>query len=338
MATASGSMAADGSKEKRLTAVSDADVAAIKEQSRRLAAARVEAAEWLLEHEDPRKRAAGLLERVSAIGDIEKQLEWSESLLQLDRVRPDGPVGQAAIDGIDRAIQEGEQVAALDTTELLDRFQQAIRTTTDGAALAWLAAACRNAGIETFCIDAGLDAAIVRHDGANLFSRAALLHDAEATPFETLLMEARATRTYEMQLTETWFEALADGVTGVSLSDRDRAVGAFSVSLAYATPAFGDLSRACGSGAVPGSELDIACDRVLDDMADNADGALAQMLPLAIRAERAEALGLDRLAADYEARKQRLHARWTCAVRPTEAVLKHDEDGAVAEHMALIVE
>ncbi|MGK7294850.1 MAG: hypothetical protein ACNS61_03355, partial [Candidatus Wenzhouxiangella sp. M2_3B_020] len=47
---------------------------------------------------------------------------------------------------------------------------------------------------------------------------------------------------------------------------------------------------------------------------------------------------LDRLAADYEARKQRLHARWTCAVRPTEAVLKHDEDGAVAEHMALIVE
>lgn len=42
-------IAADGVSEERLTVVSDADVAAIKEQSRRLAAARAEATEWLLE-------------------------------------------------------------------------------------------------------------------------------------------------------------------------------------------------------------------------------------------------------------------------------------------------
>lgn len=322
--------------DPQLAAVPDRDTTERQERSRILNAARDDAARWLLEHDDPRKQAAGLLDRISVAHSIELQRDWSERLLQHERVQPDGPVGRAATDGIDRVAAASDDLAEFQDARLLTRIERQIRRTTDGAALAWLATTCRIAGIQAFCIEAGLDEAIVRHDGANLFSRGALFDDPERFP--ELVLEARATDNHVLELVRTWFEALAEADPEARLSDHDRLVASFSWALAHAVPAYGPLSITCGPEVVPGSRLDIACERVLEALSRNSDTAIARLVSLTIQAERAEARGRDPLADEIEARKQRLHERFSCAARSSAEVLERDEGGAVAEYIALISE
>jgi hypothetical protein len=297
------------------------------------------AARWLSEQPGSRQRAAGLLYRVTEIDSIERQIESSQRLLQEVQIGPDHPVGRAAIDGLDRAAADGEDLRGFDAAAFLDRFDREIRTARDGAALAWLAHACRIADIEVFCIDAGLDDAIVRHDGANLFSRAALYPDAGPERFTALVLEARETRTYEPVLLQTWFEALAAVDTEEpGLDAHDRLLGAYSVTLAYGIPGYALLEPTCATGVEPDSDHERACDRVLDDMAENGDTDLARLIPSAIRAERAEARGLANRAAAFDAEKHRIHERLTCGASAIETLLEAGDDATVRDYLKGIVD
>lgn len=320
------------------TANPDPDLAAARDLSHKLDQAMPQTVAWLIEHRDPGKRAAGLLYRVEASKGIDTQAALVEEMTGDDRFRDYPSIRQAALDALTRAETREEKLQKLEPAELLDRFERAIRATTDGAALAWLATACATAEIETFCIDAGLDDAIVRHDGANLFSRGALLDDPTSDQIETLILDAHDTRTYWNVFLKTWFDALGAVDAGAQLDDNERLLGAYSVALAYAIPAYQYLDQACGAAVTPGSELELACDRVLDEMTERGDTALAQLMPSSVRARRASARGLDRRAAEFEAEKQRLHALASCAASEIEALLEASNGAKIHQYLGLLLE
>src|SRR6056297_1016560 len=322
--------------EQNRTERPDPDLAAAREQGRQFAKALPQAARWLLEHTAPRKRAAGLLYSVSQSGMLEAQAAMVERTTTDENLREYDSIRQSALDALDRAETRNDDLPALEPTELLDRFEKAIRTTTDGAALAWLAAACATANIEAFCVDAGLDDAIVRHDGANLFSRGALLNDPARETTEALILDAYQTKSYLMVLLDTWFDALSATNAGLQLDDHERLLGAYTVALAYAIPAYGPLARSCGADVEPDSELELACDRILDDMSEHGDTALAQLMPSVIRADRAKARGRDQLAAELEAEKQRLHKRASCAWSEIKALLEAGDGSRVRQYLSLL--
>ncbi|MBS3824145.1 MAG: hypothetical protein KGY53_09610 [Wenzhouxiangellaceae bacterium] len=320
------------------TANPDRDLAEARELDRQLQQALPRTARWLLEHKDPRKRAAGLLYSVSQNGMLEAQAAMVERTTTDEHLRQYDSIRQSALDALDRAKTRNDELPALKPAELLDRFEKAVRTTTDGAALAWLATACATADIEMFCIDAGLDDAIVRHDGANLFSRGALLNDPTSDQIEALILDANETKTYWAAFLTTWFDALGAVDAGALLDNHERLLNAYTMAMAYAIPAYQYLDQACGAAVTPGSELELACDRVLDDMAEHGDTALTQLMPSSVRARRASARGLDRRAAEFEAEKQRLHARASCAASEIEALLEASSGSTIRRYLALLVE
>src|SRR6056297_552203 len=286
------------------TAEPDPDIAAAEEQNRRFQQALPRVSEWLLEHSDRRKRAAGLLYRVDAGIRLDAQAELVERMATDDRYRDHESIRQAALDALARAEARDDDLGTFEPAELLDRFEKAIRTTTDGAALAWLATACATADIESFCIDAGLDDAIVRHDGANLLSRLTLVPDAEAGTSERLIIEAENTRNYASQLTAVWFEALDEGPGAAVLTRPDlKLTAAFSISMAYGIPAYGPVIKACQEEITPGGELDKACGRIADRMISDSQTLIGQLMGYSLASSRAEARGDQATVALLEQRK-----------------------------------
>ena len=286
------------------TANPDPDLAAAEEQGRQFDQAQSRTARWLLEHNDPRKRAAGLLYSVSQSGMLEAQAAMVERATTNEHLQEYDSIRQSALDALDRAEARNEDLPALEPAELLDRFEKAVRTTTDGAALAWLATACATADIETFCIDAGLDDTIVRHDGANLLSRLTLVPDAEAGTSERLIIEAENTRNYASQLTAVWFEALDEGPGAAVLTRPDlKLTAAFSISMAYGIPAYGPVIKACQEEITPGGELDKACGRIADRMISDSQTLIGQLMGYSLASSRAEARGDQATVALLEQRK-----------------------------------
>src|SRR6056297_2140811 len=290
--------------EQNRTERPDPDLAAAREQGRQFAKALPQAARWLLEHTAPRKRAAGLLYSVSQSGMLEAQAAMVERTTTDENLREYDSIRQSALDALDRAETRNDDLPALEPTELLDRFEKAIRTTTDGAALAWLAAACATADIEAFCVDAGLDDAIVRHDGANLLSRLTLVPYPEAGTSERLIIEAENTRNYASQLTAVWFEALDEGPGAAVLTRPDlKLTAAFSISMAYGIPAYGPVIKACQEEITPGGELDKACGRIADRMISDSQTLIGQLMGYSLASSRAEARGDQATVALLEQRK-----------------------------------
>jgi len=328
LASTGGPALAGGSD--RSAAASDPDIAAAKEQNRKLQQALPAAAEWLLEHSDPRKRAAGLLYRVDAGQRLDAQAEMVERMTTDERYRDYDSVRQAALDALTRAEAAHEELESLTPIELLDRFDQAIRTTTDGAALAWLASACASADIEAFCIDAGLDDAIVRHDDANLLSRLALVPDIEAEMRDRLIIEAKNASDYLIQLPVVWFEALDEGpAVAVLKTPYDKLVAAFSISMAYGIPAYGQVTKACQEEIAPGGELDRACGRMADRMISDSRTAISQSIGFSLASSRAAARDDQATVARLEQRKVFENAVRSCrATALTEALENLDESSA----------
>lgn len=290
--------------ENGTSARPDPDFVAAEEQSRQFAQAIPRTARWLLERSDPRKRAAGLLYIVGQDGMLEAQAAMVERTTSDDHLREHDSIRQSALDALDRAETRNDELPALEPAELLDRFEQAIRTTTDGAALAWLAAACATADIESFCVDAGLDDAIVQHDGANLFSRLALFPGAEAETRDRLVIEAENTQNYTSQLTAVWFGALDEGPAAALLKKPNvKLIGAFSMSMAYGIPTYQSVTQACGAENAPGDELDRACGRIADRMISDSQTLIGQMVGFSLASSRAEASGDQSRVALLEQRK-----------------------------------
>lgn len=256
-------------------------------------------ARWLLQQPDERKRAAGLLYLSSPMHGGEES----------------------------------------DAVALIDELERAIDTTTDGAALAWLASACRLADITGFCIEVGLDDAIMRHDEANLFSRAALVARPDAATRDRLITETGNTRNYYNQFTGIWFEALANGPAVESLQKPlDKLIGALAISMAYAIPTYGHLSTACDNEAAPGTDLDRACTRILDELVSDGETLIEKSIGVALQAKRAEARGDHESARQLEQRKIYTHARSACISKGLENMLKAGNEAVVREYVQLFVE
>lgn len=261
-------------------------------------------ARWLLDRPDARQRAAGLLYLSSSM------------------------------------LGGGE----LDAEALLDEFERTIKSSTDGAALAWLATACASAGITDFCVDAGLDDAIVRHDKSNLFSRLALIPhadgdlDTNAEARKHLLLDARSSRSYLNDLSGIWFHALNSGPDMDALQTaHEKLIGAVSVSIAYALPAYQYLSTACTDQVEAGSELERACTRILNDLSSGADSLADERISQAIEAEQAEQRGEHDLAAKLKQRNVYETARMTCIHKEFETRSARD-DAMVRDYVQLLVE
>lgn len=319
------------------TANPDPDSTEARELSRQLDQALPRTARWLLEHTDPRKRAAGLVYSVSQGGMLNAQAALVESMATEDRFREHDSIRQAARDGLARAEARADELGAFEPVELLDRFEQAIRTTTDGAALAWLATACATADIEAFCVDAGLDDAIVRHDGANLFSRLALVPGAEAEKRDRLIIEAENTQNYVSQLTAVWFEALDKGPGAAVLKKpNDKLVGAFSISMAYGIPAYQPLTQVCGGEITPGDELDRACGRIAERMISDSQTLIGQMVGFSLASSRAEARGDQATVALLEQRKVFENAVHGCRAMALTDELENIDESDAREFMEML--
>lgn len=222
---------------------------------------------------------------------------------------------------------------------LLDRLEKAIETTTDGAALAWLASSCASAGIADFCIGAGLDDAIVRHDEANLLSRGALYPDPDAETRKRLIVEAESTENHTSELTVIWYEALKNGPGAESLkTSHDTLVGAFSISMAYAVPGYQILTTTCGEETTFGTDLDSACTQLIDELALNAKTLIDKSIGLAVKAKRTEARGDHELASQLEQRNVYENARSSCISRKFESMLKSGRETVAHEYMELLGE
>jgi len=294
-------------------AMADPDLAATREQNRQLRLALPRTARWLLEHPDPRKRAAGLLYSVGRDSMLDAQAAIVESMATDERLREHGSIRQSGIDALAGAEARSDELSAFEPGVLVARFEQAIRTTTDGAALAWLAAACASADIEAFCVDAGLDDAIVRHDGANVFSRLALFPGAEADNRDRLIIETENTRNYVSQLAATWFKALDEGPAAALLETPfEKLGGAFANSMAYGIPAYQPVTMACRADIAPGGELDRACDRIAEKMISDSQTLIGQMVGFSLASARAGARGDQATVALLDQRKVFENAVHSC--------------------------
>lgn len=323
--------------EKNAAERPDPDLAEARELNRQFAQALPRTARWLLEHTDPRKRAAGLLYSVSQSGMLEAQAAMVERTTTDEHLREYDSIRQSALDALARAEARADEFGELEPAALLDRFEKAIRTTTDGAALAWLAAACATADIEAFCVDAGLDDAIVRHDGANLFSRLTLFPGAEADKRDRLIIKAENTQNYVSQLTAMWFEALDEGPAAALLKTPfDKMGGAFSMSMAYGIPTYQSVTQACGAENAPDGELDRACNRLAERMISDSQTLIGQLIGFSLASSRAEARGDQATVALLEQRKVFENAVHSCRATALRDDLENLDESTARDFMEML--
>ncbi len=261
-----------------------------------------ETAAWLSQQSDERPRAAGLLYRLSMMGRVQ-------------------------------AARSGDE--ATDAASTIDEFEHAIRTTTDGAALAWLALACESADVRKFCIAQGLDDAIVAHDGANFFSRISLRKQPDVEQTRRLLLDSTVRRTYEPERVAVWHAAMqrydwrealetqrkALETQGVELSDAP--VSELSLALLAGFSSFsssGGLIEACGT------EIDItarwvdACGEIAAEMAEHGRTAYHRFLGLTLLQKRAEAMGDPERAASHAADLRARQNHFSCIAWASSAI------------------
>ncbi|MBY6205013.1 hypothetical protein [Halomonas denitrificans] len=168
-----------------------------------------------------------------------------------------------------------------------------VRATTDVAAMLWLAHACRAAGIQRQCLDAGLDDAIVRYDSANLFARAELY---PRDRIADLIIESRRESMHVFALVEAWYEALSKGPAAATSEKAYQDLAhAFAISAAWTTPALAPLVETC-RGATPGAELDSACQQLAGRLVEGGESMLGVMIGRAIQ-RRGEPAGDDERTA-----------------------------------------
>jgi hypothetical protein len=246
-----------------------------------------ETAAWLSKRSDDRQRAAGLLYRLSSVG---------------------------------RHAAAATSIDTPDAAATLDELEHAIERTTDGAALAWLALACSGAGIAEFCIERGLDEAIVTHDGGNFFSRATLRPGADVDETRRLLLEATVSRTYEPERVALWHEALqrydwraALEPHGVTLADAPFSELSFALYAGFSSfsiPA--SLVKACESAPSDSPAIDQACREIASEMAKRGRTASHRLIGLRLLSKRARSSGDAELAVRLEADLDELRNRFYC--------------------------
>jgi hypothetical protein len=309
---AAGTAAFSAAADERGPAVDDAQrIAEASDRTDLLNRLRSEAGDWLLKHPEARYRAAGLLHAAGDEPGIESNDRDPES-------------------------KHGEQESVADS--LANRFERTIRDARSGAALAWLAHACSEAGLESDCIDAGLDQAIVGRDGANLFSRLALLPNPQADRLTALILDAHTAGTYPISRVDVWFDALSAVDTQSRLEPHERLLGAFGQVMASTPSVYQPLADACGADIADGSELEAACNRLLAGMAERGESALERNVAIGILERRARAQGHGERAQRLAAEQRQIQQLGQCSGQEIEPLLEAGGAEAVSEFLATIVE
>ncbi len=188
--------------------------------------------------------------------------------------------------------------AAGGTEERRRRILDEVRSTTDGAAMLWLAHACRANGLSEECTKEGLDDAIVKDDGGNLYARMAL-HDDRDLP--RLILDSRRESMYGPELIESWYRGLSsvgerhrldtagrrltDAMEIASLWNRD-AIGYALLEPCRSVPMESALLRACEALA----------DRLIRSATNTLESSIATLALRPSRATEAERASHSRIA------------------------------------------
>ncbi len=203
----------------------------------------------------------------------------------------------------------------------------AVRSTTDGAAMLWLAHACRAADIQQQCIGAGLDDAIVAYDSANLFARTALFPKDRVAD---LITETRRESLYYFALIEAWYDALSRGPAAEEVrSPGDRLAQAYAIGAAWSTPAYASLVETCRN-ASPGAALDRACQNLASRMVEAGESMLSFMIGRSIERRGEPAAEEERSAA------QLASDRASCQMQALEPVITSQDDKGIREFIQLL--
>jgi len=218
-------------------------------------------------------------------------------------------------------------LAERDAAGSAEAIIDAVRGTTDGAAMLWLAHACQAVRIQRQCIDAGLDDAIVRYDSANLFARAALDPEEDIAD---LVLATRGESMHYFALVEAWYDAWSRApAAGEDMTPGERLGQAFAIAAAWAIPSLAPLAKTCRS-ATPGAELDRACQQLAGRMVDGGESMLGFMIGRAIQ-RRGEPAGDEERAAATLASD-----RAACQMAALEPELMAMDDAGIREFIGLL--
>jgi len=242
-------------------AVSEESPAAESFDEAEHAARMVEVTQTLIDSPDPEEQAAGLL-----LAELSTSWRW------LDHA----PI-----------LSEAESVELLYT--MIERSDSAL-----GRALT--ARVCAMKDLQAECRRRGLDEAIVRLDGAELFARTDLTGIDDLKRTREVLVAAEGLAERHMELALLLLDAMEahGGFQPLELS-----ITPLSVFLST-TPSLASISRLCVEQAMDGSELDQACERLLDSMVNEAASFILNMLGASVMAQRAEAHGDQEAMDRYE--------------------------------------
>ncbi len=189
----------------------------------------------------------------------------------------------------------------LSQTEFLDRLHALIETAATPLARALLAQLCATNDIRSDCVRGGLDDAIVRHDGAELLARLQLTEREDTERLRHIVVAAQTLNERHMDLALLLLGAMED--------QGDFAAPEFaSIPLIYGLmmmPPYSSFSNLCGSPWPEDSELDQACERILDRMMQDRSSTLQSTLGSAVSARKLQTRG------DSDAQER--HEQWRAA-------------------------
>ena len=219
---------------------------------------------------------------------------------------------------------------------LVKHIEQILQGKPPGAALAWLAAACSNAKVTQLCIDAGLDDAIIAHDQANLFSRSLLFPDADTEQEYNLLQQAISVRVYTESAVLLWYDALANASGQRTINNElDRLAAAFAVAMASVTPAYNIISN-CRENFAERADMENACNHIIAAMAANEHDLTSKLMALELQQLRAESCGATGLAQQLAQQRQQIQERIQCHASSIERHMQQNPATGVSEYVDLL--
>lgn len=267
--------------------------------SAQLAVAEVDAPAELF---DEAEHAARMLELIDSLIQSPDPTQQAAGLLMAEHARwagwyPDQPI--------------------LIQTEFLDRLHRLIDQANTPLARALLAQLCATRDIRSDCVQRGLDAAIVSDDGAELLARLQLTDGDDTDRLRGIMVEAQALNERHMDYALLLLDAMkAHG----GFVDAELAVTPLIYGLTL-SPAFSPFSKLCGAPATEDSELDEACERILERMMQGGTSMLLNAIGSAVSAQRRTAKGDPHAQERHEQWRAEIAAHAACRSDQTDELM-----------------
>lgn len=210
--------------------------------------------------------------------------------------------------------RDAEYRPLLSESEFLDRLHGLIDRADSGLTRALLAQLCSLKGLQADCRQRGLDEAIVRHDGAELWARMYLTERGDSERLREVIVGAQQLEERSMDYALIIFDAFeAEGQLSTE---------SYLAKLAALTigPGLSPISEYCQQAVINDPTLDSACVRVTQSMIDDARSDLIVMFGSSIMARRAEAAGQSGANARHEAWRASFHEWLSCNYSVAEEV------------------